>query len=212
MSRIGEKPVEVPGGVTIAIEGDRLQAKGPKGSLSLTLPRGISVLQDGGRLKFSRGDDSQKAFHGLARSLVANMITGVLSGYTKELEINGVGFRAALNGKKLSLSLGFASPVEYAVPDTVTVTVSNNTALTVTGVDKQQVGEVASRIRSFYPGDEDHSVEAAQALGRKLGEAASAKGLVRFVVDRGGFRFHGRVKAIVDGALETGLTNLKEAK
>lgn len=176
MSRIGEKPVEVPGGVTIAIEGDRLQAKGPKGSLSLTLPKGISAQQDGGWLKFNRGDDSQKALHGLARSLVANMIVGVLSGYTKELEINGVGFRAALNGKTLSLSLGFASPVEYAVPDTVTVTVNNNTALTVAGLDKQQVGEVASRIRSFYPA-EPYKGKGVQYKGervrRKVGKTVS---------------------------------------
>jgi len=176
MSRIGEKPIEVPGGVSIAIEGACLQAKGPKGSLSLTLPSGISVVQDGARLKFSRQDDSQKAFHGLARSLVANMITGVLSGYTKELEINGVGFRAALNGKTLSLSLGFASPVEYKVPDTVTVTVSNNTALTVTGVDKQQVGEVASRIRAFYPA-EPYKGKGVQYKGervrRKVGKTVS---------------------------------------
>lgn len=176
MSRIGEKPIEVPGGVSIAIEGSSLQAKGPKGSLSLTLPRGIRVAQDGGRLKFSREDDSQKAFHGLARSLVANMITGVLTGYTKELEINGVGFRAALSGKTLSLSLGFASPVEYAVPDTVTVTVNNNTALTITGVDKQQVGEVASRIRAFYPA-EPYKGKGVQYKGervrRKVGKTVS---------------------------------------
>lgn len=176
MSRIGEKPIEVPGGVSIAIEGTCLHAKGPKGSLSLTLPRGIRVVQDGVRLKFSREDDSQKAFHGLARSLVANMITGVLSGYTKELEINGVGFRAALSGKKLSLSLGFASPVEYTVPDTVTITVNNNTAVTVTGVDKQQVGEVASRIRSFYPA-EPYKGKGVQYKGervrRKVGKTVS---------------------------------------
>jgi len=89
----------------------------------------------------------------LARSLVANMIEGVNNGYTKELEIQGVGFRAALNGSTLSLSLGFASPVEYKVPDTVTVAVNNNTALVISGTDKQQVGEVAARIRSFYPAE-----------------------------------------------------------
>jgi large subunit ribosomal protein L6 len=104
------------------------------------------------------------------------MIKGVLSGYTKELEINGVGFRAVLSGKKLSLSLGFASPVEYLVPDTVTVTVSNNTSLTVAGVDKQQVGEVASRIRSFYPA-EPYKGKGVQYKGervrRKVGKTVS---------------------------------------
>ena len=176
MSRIGEKPIEVPGGVSVVIEGTGLQVVGPKGRLSLSLPRGIRVSQDSGLLKFCREDDSQKAFHGLARSLVANMIKGVLSGYTKELEINGVGFRAVLSGKKLSLSLGFASPVEYVVPDTVTVTVANNTSLTVTGVDKQQVGEVASRIRSFYPA-EPYKGKGVQYKGervrRKVGKTVS---------------------------------------
>ncbi len=176
MSRIGEKPIEVPGGVTVEINEAGVQVKGPKGALSLTLPPGVTVLQSGGQLKVSRENDSYKAFHGLTRSLVANMITGVLSGYSKELEINGVGFRAALNGSTLSLSLGFASPVEYAVPDTVTVTVSNNTALTVAGVDKQQVGEVASRIRSFYPA-EPYKGKGVQYKGervrRKVGKTVS---------------------------------------
>lgn len=176
MSRIGEKPVEVPGGVSVVIEGSGLQVVGPKGRLSLTLPRGIGASQESGLLKFSREDDSQKAFHGLVRSLAANMIKGVLSGYTKELEINGVGFRAALTGKTLSLSLGFAYPVVYMVPDTVTVTVNNNTALTVTGVDKQQVGEVAARIRSFYPA-EPYKGKGVQYKGervrRKVGKTVS---------------------------------------
>ncbi len=144
-------PIEVPAGVSIEINEADVLVKGPKGSLSIRLPQGIGLHQEGGLLTFERENDSYKAFHGLARSLVANMITGVLTGYTKELEISGVGFRAALNGKTLSLSLGFASPVEFLVPDSVTVSVANNTAVTVTGVDKQQVGEVASRIRSFYP-------------------------------------------------------------
>jgi large subunit ribosomal protein L6 len=153
MSRIGEKPIEVPGGVKLSVNGALVEATGPKGTLSLTLPKGIQASQVGTELTVTRANDSQKAFHGLSRSLIANMITGVNTGYTKELEIQGVGFRAALNGNTLSLSLGFASPVEYTVPDTVTVAVNNNTALVVSGTDKQQVGEVAARIRSFYPAE-----------------------------------------------------------
>ena len=153
MSRIGEKPIEVPGSVKLSVKGTIVEVTGPKGTLSLTLPKGIQASLDGAALKMSRECDSQKAFHGLARSLVANMIAGVNTGYTKELEIQGVGFRAALSGKKLSLSLGFASPVEYTVPDAVTVAVTNNTALVISGADKQQVGDVAARIRSFYPAE-----------------------------------------------------------
>jgi large subunit ribosomal protein L6 len=153
MSRIGEKPIAVPGGVTVTIDGRQVAVKGPKGTLSITLPRGVKVVQDGAELRFQRESDLFRAEHGLARSLVANMLIGVVSGYTKELEINGVGFRAALSGQTLSLSLGFASPVEFLVPDTVKVTVVNNTAVTVTGLDKQQVGDVAARIRSFYPAE-----------------------------------------------------------
>jgi len=153
MSRIGERPIEVPGSVKLAINGTLVEVTGPKGTLSLKLPEGIQASMEGTAVKVCRQNDSQKAFHGLARSLVANMIAGVNTGYTKELEIQGVGFRAALNGKTLSLSLGFASPVEYTVPATVTVAVNNNTALVVSGTDKQQVGEVAARIRSFFPAE-----------------------------------------------------------
>ncbi len=153
MSRIGEKPVEVPSGVTVAIDGARVSVKGAKGELGLDLPAGISAAMEESTVTLKRDDDSFKASHGLARSLVANMVEGVSNGYTKSLEIQGVGFRAALQGKTLSLSLGFASPVEYAVPDTVTVAVNNNTEVEVSGADKQQVGDVAARIRSFFPAE-----------------------------------------------------------
>ncbi len=153
MSRIGEKPIDVPSGVTITVDGSHVTTKGGKGELSLDLPEGISAAVEGSTVNVTRADDSQKAFHGLSRSLVANMVEGVSNGYTKELEIQGVGFRAALQGSTLSLSLGFASPIEFPVPDTVTVVVNNNTAVVISGADKQQVGEVAARIRSFYPAE-----------------------------------------------------------
>ncbi len=153
MSRIGEMPIDVPSGVTITVDGAHVTTKGGKGELTLDLPEGIGAVVEGSTVRVTRSDDSRKAFHGLARSLVANMIEGVSKGYTKELEIQGVGFRAALQGSTLSLALGFASPIEFAVPDTVTVVVNNNTAVVVSGADKQQVGEVAARIRSFYPAE-----------------------------------------------------------
>ncbi len=153
MSRIGLQPVDVPAGVTITEVAGQVEVKGPKGTLGIALPAGISVEIDGAVLRVARADDSYRASHGLARSLIANMVTGVTQGYSKDLVINGVGFRAALNGHVLSLSLGFASPIEYKVPETVTVAVTNNTEITVSGTDKQQVGNVAARIRSFYPAE-----------------------------------------------------------
>jgi len=153
MSRIGLQPVQVPGGVKIAVEKGALEVSGPKGALQLALPEGVSVEQVDTEVQVKREDDRYRAVHGLVRSLIANMVKGVTEGYSRDLVINGVGFRAALNGRTLSLSLGFASPIEYEVPETVTVVVNNNTEVTVSGIDKQQVGNVAARIRSFYPAE-----------------------------------------------------------
>ena len=153
MSRIGEVPVSLPAGVTVSVEGSHVAVKGAKGELAYDLPQGISLELEEGAAVLKRADDSCKAFHGLARSLVANMVEGVVNGYKKELDIQGVGFKAELKGKVLSLSLGFASPIAYEVPETVTVTVTNPTRIVVEGVDKQQVGQVAARIRGFYPAE-----------------------------------------------------------
>jgi len=153
MSRIGLQPVQLPAGVTVAVNGGVLEVSGPKGALQLDIPAGVLVEQAGQDVQVKREDDRYRAVHGLVRSLLANMVKGVTEGYSKDLVINGVGFRAALNGKTLSLSLGFASPIEYTVPETVTVAVNNNTEISVSGIDKQQVGNVAARIRSFYPAE-----------------------------------------------------------
>ncbi len=153
MSRIGLQPVQLPAGVKVAVNNGVLEVSGPKGALPLTLPAGVSVEQVESEVQVKREADRYRAVHGLTRSLIANMVTGVTDGYSKDLVINGVGFRAALNGRTLSLSLGFAYPIEYAVPETVTVVVNNNTEITVSGIDKQQVGNVAARIRSFYPAE-----------------------------------------------------------
>ncbi len=153
MSRIGLQPVQLPSGVTFAEQNRVVEISGTKGSLDLQLPDGIEVEQVDQTVVVKRVADKYRAEHGLVRSLIANMVKGVAEGYTKDLVVNGVGFRAALNGRTLSLSLGFASPIEYSVPETVTVTVNNNTEITVSGIDKQQVGDVAARIRSFYPAE-----------------------------------------------------------
>ncbi len=153
MSRIGEVPIGLPAGVTVTVDGSHVVVKGGKGEQALDLPQGISMTVEDKSVVVSRENDTLKAFHGLARSLVANMVEGVVNGYKKELEIQGVGFKAAIQGKTLSLSLGFAYPKVYTIPDTVTVEVENNTNIAVTGIDKQQVGLVAARIRSYYPAE-----------------------------------------------------------
>ena len=153
MSRIGLQPVQLPAGVKVAVENGGVEVSGSKGSLELRVPEGIEIEQVDQDILVKRLADKYRAEHGLVRSLIANMVKGVTEGYSKDLVINGVGFRAALNGRTLSLSLGFASPIEYSVPETVTVAVNNNTEITVSGIDKQQVGDVAARIRSFYPAE-----------------------------------------------------------
>ena len=152
MSRIGKMPVAVPAGVTVTSKDGVVSAKGPNGELSITLPSPITAVVNGEQVELGRPDDSStsKSLHGLSRSLVANMITGVDKGYEKKLEIEGVGFKAELAGDKLSLFLGFASAKIFPVPDTVKVETTGK-AITVKGPDKQQVGLVAARIRSYYP-------------------------------------------------------------
>jgi large subunit ribosomal protein L6 len=153
MSRIGKLPVAITAGVTVAIDGKAVSVKGPKGDLAWTMPEGISAAVEGSEVVVQRANDRVKNFHGLSRSLIANMIEGCANGYTKQLEIHGVGFRAAVEGSTLNLALGFASPKIYTIPEDVTITVTKNTDVTVTGPDKQKVGEAAARIRSYYPAE-----------------------------------------------------------
>jgi len=155
MSRIGKQPVKIPAGVTVAANGGSVVVKGKLGELSRTLPDGVTAVVEGGEVRVSRADDSreQKSFHGLSRTLVKNMIEGVVAGYKKELSIEGTGFKAQVQGQKLVLWLGFASPKEYGIPAGITVTEKQGVQLTVTGIDKQLVGEAAARIRGFYPAE-----------------------------------------------------------
>ena len=155
MSKIGKNPVAIPTGVTVRVEGRRVSAKGPRGELGIELPDGITGQAEGGVLRIARRDDSrgQRSLHGLCRTLCANMITGVTTGYSRELLIEGTGFKAQIQGQKLSLSLGFASPKEFAVPDGIKVSEKQGVRLLVEGNDKQLVGQVSARIRSFYPAE-----------------------------------------------------------
>ena len=153
MSRIGKLPVPIPEKVKVRVQDRKVVVEGPKGKLELDLPRRTAVKVEDGKVLVSRdGDDAQaKAMHGLCRALVNNMVQGVSQGFVKKLEIQGVGFRAALAGRKITMSLGYSHPCEYDVPEGVTVKVENNTQITVEGADKHLVGQVAADLRAFYP-------------------------------------------------------------
>ena len=155
MSRIGKQPVAIPAGVTVEIQGQTVTVKGKNGTLSRVLPEGITAEAKDGSVVVSRSDDSreQKSRHGLSRTLVNNMVVGVTQGYTKQLAIEGTGFKAQVQGQKLLLWLGFASPKEFAIPEGLTVKVDEKTqtSVTLTGADKEVVGDSAARIRGFYP-------------------------------------------------------------
>ncbi|HXU76183.1 MAG TPA: 50S ribosomal protein L6 [Methylomirabilota bacterium] len=153
MSRIGKQPIAIPPKVKVEVKGQQVNVEGPKGKLTWELPRRTSLKVAEGKVIVSRqGDDAQaKALHGLSRALVNNMVRGVSEGFVKKLEIQGVGFKAAVQGKIVNLNLGYSHPVVYDIPDQIKVTVEENTKLTIEGPDRQVVGQVASEIRSFYP-------------------------------------------------------------
>jgi large subunit ribosomal protein L6 len=153
MSRIGRQPIPVPAGVSVAIDPELVRVNGPKGELSERIPRDITVAQDGEQLVVTRPTDrgEHRALHGLVRSLVANMVTGVTDGYEKRLEIQGVGYRAALRGKDLELALGFSHPVSIKAPQGIEFEVPQQTRIVVRGISKQLVGEVAATIRKQRP-------------------------------------------------------------
>ena len=156
MSRIGRLPIPVPSGVDVAIDGRTVNVKGPKGALSHTVAAPITVDRDeDGTLRVTRPDDEResRALHGLSRTLIANMITGVTEGYTKTLEIVGVGYRVQARGSDLEFALGFSHPVPVKAPEGISFTVESPTRLRVSGIDKQQVGEVAAKIRKIRKPD-----------------------------------------------------------
>ncbi|MEC7583696.1 MAG: 50S ribosomal protein L6 [Planctomycetota bacterium] len=151
MSRIGKKPVSIPKGVTVSIDGQKLSVKGGKGELHLDLRPEVSIEIDGevATVQANSSDRTARAYQGTTRSLLANMLQGVSQGYEKKLEISGVGYQAAMMGNYIELTLGFNKPVEYTIPSTVTVEVPSPTSIVVSGCDKQQVGQVAAAIRQL---------------------------------------------------------------
>ncbi len=155
MSRIGVKPVACPAGVDVTVDEGHLNVKGPKGVLAMKVAPGITFEKDGDSWSVKRDGDSpkQKAFHGLMRAQLANMVTGVTSGFEKKLEITGVGYKADVKGSQVVLNLGYSHPINYPFPDGITIAVDGGTKLTVKGIDKERVGQVAAEIRSMRSPD-----------------------------------------------------------
>ena len=154
MSRIGNKAVDIPDKVKVSIGNDGAVAvEGPKGKLNWTLPREIKGSVTDNRISLARGAEtrSAKALHGLSRSLVSNMVQGVSAGFTKDLIIEGVGFKAAVQGQVLNLSLGFSHPILFPIPNDIKIAVTENTRISISGIDKKVVGQVAADIRRYYP-------------------------------------------------------------
>ncbi len=179
MSRIGRKLIDVPSGVTIQPEGSEVTVKGPKGALKVPLPAGIRLEKRDGHYLATRESDEQAALHGLFRSLLANAVHGVAKGFEKHLDIVGIGYRAESKGRSVTLSLGYSHPVEFALPEGVSVTVEKQTHLVVSGADKQQVGQIAAEIRALRPPDpyKNKGVRyTGERLKKKVGKAAAAAG------------------------------------
>ncbi len=152
MSRIGKHPVPVPGGVTVAVEGQKVSAKGKLGELAAVLPPEVSVVLEDGKVTVAPRDKEEKrarAMWGLSRSLVANLVKGVSEGYTRKLEISGVGYRAAVDGRILNLQLGYSHEIKFAIPEDVKIVCDTPTAVSISGADKQRVGQIAAEIRAF---------------------------------------------------------------
>lgn len=155
MSRVGKKPIDIPSGVKVAVQDSLVKVSGPKGDLTLLLPATIQADAGDGKVTVTRSDDTRenRSFHGLYRSLIANMVEGVENAFSKELVIEGVGFKAEVRGSTLVVTVGFSSPVEYAIPEGVDITVDGGTRVKITSIDKQKVGQAAARIRGFSPAE-----------------------------------------------------------
>ena len=180
MSRVGKQPVKILSGVKVDLKGATLKVEGPKGKLSHEIPAGVTVKVDNGAIVVTRDESAPgaAALHGLTRTLIHNMVHGVHTGFSKELDIVGVGYRAAVKGQVLTLTLGYSHPVEYELPQGISAKVDGNTKVTVTGADKVLIGMVAAKIRSFkepepYQGKGVRYTD--EHIIRKQGKAAGAK-------------------------------------
>jgi large subunit ribosomal protein L6 len=175
MSRIGNKPIPLPSGVKIAVASDKIDVQGPKGKMSVLVPRGVSFEQKDGVLNVKRNAEEFRAVHGLARALVANAVHGVTQGFKKEMDIVGVGYRAELKGKVVNFALGKSHPVEFPVPEGIQIAVDKQTHLIISGADKGQVGQVAANIRSLRPPD-PYKQKGIRITGERLKKKAGKAG------------------------------------
>src|SRR5207248_9872879 len=179
MSRIANKPIDVPAGVTVQLESSAAVVKGPKGTLRVTVPPGIILERQDGQLLARRENDHLGALHGLTRSLVGNAVRGVTQGFERHLDIVGIGYRAEVKGKTVVFALGYSHPVEFHIPEGVAIAVEKQTHLVVSGANKQQVGQVASEIRALRPPDpyKNKGVRYTnERLKKKVGKAAEGSG------------------------------------
>jgi large subunit ribosomal protein L6 len=175
MSRIGNKIIPVPSGVKVNIKAHEVEVQGPKGKLNIALPTGISFEQKDGVLTAKRASDDQRALHGLSRALVANAVTGVTTGFKKDLDIVGVGYRAEVKGKNVVFALGYSHPIEFPIPEGITIAVEKQTHLTVTGANKGQVGQVAANLRALRPPD-PYKQKGVRITGERLKKKAGKAG------------------------------------
>ncbi len=175
MSRIGNKPIAVPSGVKVQIHDGAVEVQGPKGKMSVPLPRGIHFEQKDGVLAAKRESEEQRALHGLARALVANAVTGVTTGFRKELDIVGVGYRAEVKGKNVVLALGYSHPIEFPIPEGIQVAIEKQTHITVTGADKNKVGQIAANLRRLRPPD-PYKQKGIRISGERLKKKAGKAG------------------------------------
>ena len=175
MSRIGRKPIPVPAGVKIALQGGQVDVQGPKGKLVVPLPRGITFEQKDGVLTALRETEDHRAVHGLARALVANAVHGVTQGFKKDLDIVGVGYRAELKGKIVAFALGKSHPIEFPVPEGIQITVDKQTHIVVSGADKGKVGQVAADLRALRPPD-PYKQKGVRITGERLKKKAGKAG------------------------------------
>ena len=237
MSRIGRLPVAIPDGVTVEVaENNVVTVTGPKGTLSRELPTEMEIKVEGAEVTVTRPNDLKrmKSLHGLTRTLINNMVVGVTQGYEKVLEVNGVGYRAAKSGNKLTLNLGYSHPVEMIDPEGVETVLDGQNKITVKGIDKEKTAErprlavfrsnnhmyaqiiddtVGNTLVSASTLQKDvkaelektNNVEAAAYLGKVIAERAKEKGITDVVFDRGGFIYQGKIKALADAAREAGL-------
>jgi len=180
MSRIGKKPILVPPGVKVAVDGSAVQVEGPRGKLAQAIPSGLSVTMDGSVLTVSRSSDERpvRALHGLTRSLLANMVHGVKDGFERKLEIVGIGYRAQLQGKNLQLALGYSHPVVFPLPDGVQAEVERQVSITLKSADKALLGQLAAKLRALRKPDpyKGKGIKYAdEHIRRKVGKKAGAK-------------------------------------